>query len=113
MSGRQIEKARNDGKKKFGLITRLNSHASGRLSGDQFCVYVANRLVIPSLCPEDLHRFETGECTLDKMTKEYIHKHLQYQYILVDSSAEAYDVENRARRGELLGAKPLLNPLHT
>jgi len=47
MSGRQIEKNRH--KRKYGLITRLDSHAKGRLSGDQFNVYVANRLVIPSL----------------------------------------------------------------
>ena len=42
MSGRGIEKAVADDKKKYGLVTRLNSHASGRLSGDQFCVYVAD-----------------------------------------------------------------------
>jgi hypothetical protein len=30
-----------------GLWTRLNSHASGRRSGDQFCVYVGDRFVVP------------------------------------------------------------------
>jgi hypothetical protein len=65
MSGREYEKAQTSDKKKYGLITRLSSHASGRLSGDQFCVYVANRLVIPSLQHEQLHRFSTGEHTLD------------------------------------------------
>ena len=29
-----------------GLRSRLNSHASGRGSGDQFCVYVCDRLVL-------------------------------------------------------------------
>jgi len=57
MSGRSIENARKAGKKKYGLITRLNSHASGRLSGDQFCVYVANRLVIPSITSDMLPQF--------------------------------------------------------
>ena len=52
MSGRELESAIASGKKKYGLINRLNSHASGRLSGDQFCVYVANRLVIPCLTQE-------------------------------------------------------------
>ncbi len=111
MSGRQIEKAIADGKKKFGLVTRLNSHASGRLSGDQFCVYVANRLVIPSLSMKDLPKFKTGECRLDELTKAFIHDNLDYQYVLVGSSAEAYSVEDRARRGEIFGQKPLLNPL--
>ena len=31
-----------------GLRSRLNSHASGRRSGDQFCVYVFDRLVLPT-----------------------------------------------------------------
>ena len=109
MSGRQIENHKSD--RKFGLITRLNSHASGRLSGDQFCVYVANRLVIPSLRAYDLPKFASGELKLDTMTKRYIHEHLDYQYILVDSSSEAYTAEVNARNGSLLGKKPLLNPL--
>ena len=32
-----------------GPFGRLNSHASGRRSGDQFCVYVCDRLVLPTL----------------------------------------------------------------
>jgi hypothetical protein len=34
-----------------GLWTRLNAHASGRRSGDQFCVYVCDRFVVPTLTP--------------------------------------------------------------
>lgn len=109
MSGRQIEKHKSD--RKFGLITRLNSHASGRLSGDQFCVYVANRLVIPSLELQDLPRFASGELKLDSLTKQYIHSCLDYQFVLVSSSAEAYLAEISARNGSLFGQKPLLNPL--
>ena len=108
MSGREIEK--NTHKRKFGLITRLNSHASGRLSGDQFCVYVANRLVIPTLQQDDLQSFASGELTLDKLTKQFIHDHLEYQYTVVDSSSEAYALESLARSGELVNQKPLLNP---
>ena len=108
MSGRNIEGARD--KPRFGLITRLNSHASGRLSGDQFCVYVANRLVLPDLGVDDLPRFSNGDLSLDTLTKQYIHDHLDYQYVLVDSSREAYDLERKARSGEVFGQKPLLNP---
>lgn len=111
MSGRELEKAITSGKKKFGLVTRLNSHASGRLSGDQFCVYVANRLVIPSLTDDDISQFASGELKLDQLTKAFIHEHLDYQYILVASSSDAYAVEAKARRGEIFGQKPLLNPL--
>ncbi|MUK30774.1 hypothetical protein GNP44_11885 [Aliivibrio fischeri] len=109
MSGREIEK--HTYKKKYGLITRLNSHASGRLSGDQFCVYVANRLVIPSLQAIDLPLFASGELKLDGLTKKYIHDKLEYQYVLLNSSSEAYNIENEARSGKLLGQLPLLNPL--
>ena len=113
MSGRQIEQAIAQGKKKFGLVTRLNSHASGRLSGDQFCVYVANRLVIPELKQNELSKFATGELKLDELTKAFIHDHLDYQYVLVESSSQAYSVEESARKGEIFGQKPLLNPLGT
>ncbi len=51
MSGRNFEEQVKQSPKEFGLITRLRSHASDRLSGDQSCVYVANRLVIPNLRP--------------------------------------------------------------
>ena len=112
MSGREIEKDANKKKKKYGLITRLQSHASGRLSGDQFCVYVANRLVLPKLTPEDLIKFGTGEYKLDHMTKKYIHEHLTYQYIIVNSSAEAYNIEDQARKGYIFDSKPLLNPIN-
>ncbi|CCQ10161.1 hypothetical protein PALB_10260 [Pseudoalteromonas luteoviolacea B = ATCC 29581] len=109
MSGREIEK--NYHKKKYGLITRLNSHASGRLSGDQFCVYVANRLVIPSIKSSQLPQFASGELKLDSLTKAYIHENFEYQYLVVESSSEAFLAEKEARNGNLLGQKPKLNPL--
>jgi hypothetical protein len=64
MSGREIDSKGKTAPKKYGLVTRLNSHASGRLSGDQCCVYVANRFVIPSLKAEALPLFASGSLTL-------------------------------------------------
>jgi hypothetical protein len=110
MSGREFEKVVPAEKVKFGLFTRLASHASGRLSGDQFCVYVANRLVIPSLKPEQMTKFATGELNLDKLTKAYINGRLEYQFAPVHTSAEAYALEKRCREGATFGVKPLLNP---
>ncbi len=111
MSGREIEKVKREGgKKEYGLITRLRSHWSGRLSGDQFCVYVANRLVIPSLRPEHLQEFAKGKLTLDALTRVYIHKHFEYQYLITESSAEAFRIEAAAKAGEVFGTRPLLNP---
>lgn len=111
MSGREFEKAVAAAKPKFGLVTRLASHASGRLSGDQFCVYVANRLVVPSIKPEQLAMFASGEMTLDRLTKAYIHERLDYQFAFAKSSAEAYAIERECRNGSVFGRKPLLNPL--
>ena len=111
MSGREIDIKAKASLKKYGMITRLASHASGRLSGDQFCVYVANRFVIPSITAEELLLFESGKLTLDARTKTFIHEHLEYAYALVEKSADAYNLERAARRGELFGMKPHLNPL--
>ena len=107
MSGRGIEK--ESAARKRGLVTRLASHASGRLSGDQFCVYVANRIIIPSLSSEQLSRFATGELTLDALTRAYIAERLEYQFTVVGNSSEAFELERSYRAGAR-GLKPLLNP---
>jgi len=111
MSGREFEKAVAAAKPKYGLVARLGSHAAARLSGDQFCVYVANRLVIPSISADQQAKLATGELTLDTLTKRYIHERLEYQFAFVESSQQAYALERRCRDGSVLGAKPLLNPL--
>jgi hypothetical protein len=49
MSGRNITTDTAPRNRPHGLHTRLNSHFSGRRSGDQFCVYVADYLVLGSL----------------------------------------------------------------
>jgi len=111
MSGREIDSKGKAAPKKYGLVTRLNSHASGRLSGDQFSVYVANRFVIPSLKAEELPLFASGSLTLDSRTRTFIRDHLEYAYALVETSAAAYDLERAARRGDVFGPQPYLNPL--
>jgi len=108
MSGRELEKAIESKKKRYGLVTRLESHARGRLSGNQFCVYVANRIVIPILKPDQLIHFESGKITLDLLTREHIQKHYEYQYAVVESSRAAFDLEMECRNGSLFGQKPLL-----
>jgi len=75
MSGREIERAVKEGRQRYGLVTRLESHAQGLLSGDQFCVYVANRLVVPSLLLEQLPAFESGELNLGTLVKRHIRTH--------------------------------------
>jgi hypothetical protein len=52
MSGRGMTAETRRRNTPQGTYTRLQSHASGRRSGDQFCVYVADRLVLPTLSQE-------------------------------------------------------------
>lgn len=81
------------------------------MTGDQFCVYIANRRVISSLTAEQLERFRHGELNLDALSREHIREHLDYQYVVVASSKAAHDLERRRRRGAVFGVKPILNPL--
>lgn len=110
MSGRSILAGAELPSKKHGLITRLHSHASGRLSGDQFCVYVANRLVLPHLTPSELADFGSGKHTLDAYTRRLIHGQFEYQFVTVAGGAEAMALEAECRRGVIFGQKPMLNP---
>ena len=92
-------------------MIRLESHAKGRLSGDQFNVYVANRFVVPSLTAEQQSQMSAGSLTLDILTRQFIHQYFQYQYLIVDHSKEAFTLEKKCQGGEIFGQKPLLNPL--
>ena len=110
-AGKNLDKAIRSGKNRFGLITRLNSHASGRATGDQFCSLLANRIVIPSLKSSQLNKFREGSITLDQMTKKYIRNNVEFQYLLVENFQDAIDLEVYCRSGTIFGTKPLLNPI--
>jgi hypothetical protein len=97
-------------KKATGLGTRLSSHASGRRSGDQFCVYVCDRLVLPTLEPAQILAISKGELSLDRVTREYIHRELTYRYVVVTDGAAAFAIEDLAARHGLNGLRPFLNP---
>ena len=69
MSGRsatpeELERRRQIGKT-FGLFNRLAAHASGRRSGDQFCVYVADVFVLPQLTTSEIRRYVALDQPLD------------------------------------------------
>src|SRR3954447_1673350 len=56
---------------KGGPWGRLNSHASGWRSGDQFCIYVHDWLVLPGL-HNRLHEVAARTLKLDHATRDYI-----------------------------------------
>jgi hypothetical protein len=92
-----------------GLATRLRSHASGRRSGDQFCVYVADHYVLPDLTRAQVEAIRDGELSMDAVVRECIHKNFAYRFVVADTYSEAMAVENAIKRGAL-GVPPRLNP---
>ena len=104
-----IASAKRVGKPKW-LRQRLAAHASGRLSGDQFCVYVANRLVLKGLTAEQIARISSGALSLDVLVRDYISGNLSYSYREVRSGSEALALEASLRSGTTELGYPLLNP---
>jgi hypothetical protein len=110
MSGRGISTDTPRRNSPQGLHTRLNSHASGRRSGDQFCVYVADRLVLPTLSREDIAAIASGHRQMDAFVRRYIHENLSYRFVILPDGAEAYAVEAAIKSGGWPYGRPLLNP---
>src|SRR4051794_16019577 len=67
---------------------RLNSHANGRRSGDQFCVYVGDRLVLPTVV-DRIAEIAVGRLSLDQLTGAFIRQHLGFRWVACRSGAEA------------------------
>ena len=110
MSGRGItaETARRNTPQ--GIYTRLQSHASGRRSGDQFCVYVADRLVLPMLSLDDITAIASGRHQMDVFVRRYIHENLCYRFVMLPDGATAYALEAAIKGGKWEHGRPLLNP---
>jgi hypothetical protein len=73
-----------------GLWTRLGSHASGRRSGDQFCVYVCDRFVVPHLSPQQQVQIGDGVLYLDALTRKHIRENFEYRYVTVDNGRDEH-----------------------
>ena len=110
MSGADIANHRTEGGRPRGLWERLNSHASGRRSGDQFCVYVADRLVLPNLDADQVEAIATGDLTFDSLVRSYIRSNLAFRFCETADGTEALQVEREIQRGPNPFGSPLLNP---
>lgn len=95
--------------KTTGLRDRLNSHASGRRSGDQFCVYVQDLLLLPRLTSEDIDLIVARQLTIDRLVRDYVHENLSYRYVITEDGKSALELE-RQIIGGALGDHPILNP---
>ena len=110
MSGRGMTADTVDRKRPQGIYTRLKSHATGRRSGDQFCVYVADRFVLPSLTPEDITAIASGRHQMDAFVRRYIHENLSYRFVILPDGRAALALETAIKAGKWEPGKPLLNP---
>ena len=71
-----------------------------QLHCDQFCVYVANQIILPALTQEQLAQFRDGDINLDMLPKKYIHG-LDYQFCIADSSKKAFSLEDAYKPGRV------------
>jgi hypothetical protein len=72
MSGRGITAGRQStGIRPRHLLCTAPKRASGRRSGDQFCLYVADRLVLPTLSRQDIAAIASGR---QMHCSRYIHE---------------------------------------
>lgn len=92
------------GMAKESLRKRLKSHASGHRGGDQFCIYVCDRLVLKNLTLEEICAVISGVLSLNKPTKKYIQQHLSYRFVEMEDKDSAHALELRILTDGLPGA---------
>ena len=101
MSGRGITAETVRRNSPLVIYTRLHSHATGRRSGDQFCVYVVDRLVMPTLSQDDITAIGSGRHQMDAFVRRYIHENLCFRFVILPDGAAAYVVKSAIKNGEL------------
>jgi hypothetical protein len=79
----------------------------GRRSGDQFCVCVADRPVLPTLTQADIASIAAGEHQMDAFVRRFIHENLSYRFVVVPEGVTA---ESSIKAGDWEYGKPFLNP---
>ena len=62
--------------------SRIIQHAQGRRSGDQFCIYIQDFYVIPSIINNE---YTPKKGYLDTLTKEFIQTRLTYRYLVLQT----------------------------
>lgn len=103
MAGRSLKAAAGSGggpaeKPRKGLWGRLDSHASGRRLGDQFCTYVFDRLLLPDLSRQQIAEAASGRLSLDGLVRTFVREMPSYRYALVSDADAAFAVERHIQR---------------
>jgi predicted house-cleaning noncanonical NTP pyrophosphatase (MazG superfamily) len=112
LTAKDIANADQKSRKAIGLRDRLDHHASGARSGDQFCVYVCDRYVLAALSDSDRSQIKDGDLRLlNARTRQHIRDHYDYRYVPTPDGQTARILERAVQGGALKAGKPLLNPL--
>jgi hypothetical protein len=93
-----------------GLASRLRSHASGRRSGDQFCVYVADHYVLPELSRNQIEAIRDSRLSMDALVREKIASSFAFRFAAVPDYSTALQIESAIKGGGLRTGGPRLNP---
>ena len=91
----------------FGPFGRLASHASGRRSGDQFCVYVCDRLVLPAV-QDRIDDITAGTLSVNRATRNYVRAELGFR--MAKASAAGTSSASTARSQPRAAASPSAAP---
>lgn len=89
--------------------SRIREHTSGRRSGDQFCIYIQDFYVIPTLLNE---KYRPQKGYLDRLVKEFIQSRLSFRFVVFqseDSNLIVRKLEREIQEGLHLNMKPLIN----
>ena len=89
--------------------SRIIQHAQGRRSGDQFCIYIQDFYVIPSIINNE---YTPKKGYLDTLTKEFIQSRLTYRYLVLqteDSDKIVRRLERELQNNEYGFGVPKLN----
>jgi hypothetical protein len=91
---------------------RLRSHWSGRRSGDQFCVYVADHSVLPSLTREQIEAIAAPQPTLymDDLVATVVREQFGFRVAVAPDYVAALAIEGAIKAGALAAGRPRLNP---
>jgi len=108
-AGRDAVEAAQRRGRTWGLRTRLASHASGRRSGDQFCVYVDDVFVLPDLHRTQIEAIRDRTLKLDDLIQDFIRNELTFRFAETSSGNDALELERVIKAG-VFGQQPRLNP---
>ena len=110
MSGRSIITGQTRRRNRPTASIRASRAMPADVGGDQFCVYVMDRLVPPTLSSSDIAAISSGEHQMDAFVRRYIHENLRYRFLMVPDGATAFRYEGAIKDGDWAHGCPLLNP---